>query len=120
MWVLIKALLAKWALFKILLKTLGSLAWLFPVALLLKTLGLPMLLLLLVLALPIFIVLALFGLPFILVLVVGGVLLAGFVALLTFGFTLLKILVPIILVVWVIRWLLGNGKKSNGADPATE
>lgn len=119
MWALIKSLLTQWALLKVLLKTLGSLAWLIPVAFILKTIGLPMLLLLLLLALPIFIVLALIGLPFILVIVVGVMLVAGLFLLLKVGFIALMIALPIMIVYWVVRWLWRNG-KTRGSDPATE
>ena len=120
MWTLIKSLLAKWALFQVLLRALGKLAWLLPIAFLLKAIGIPMLLLLLVLALPIFILLAVIGLPIVMVLVVGGVLIAGLMALLTFGFTVLKIALPIILIVWFVRWLLRDRGTNGGATPATE
>ena len=50
MWTLLKSLLTKWALFKVLLRTLGSLAWLIPIALILKAIGLPMLITLAILA----------------------------------------------------------------------
>lgn len=120
MWALLKSLLAQWALFKVLLKALGSLAWLLPVALLLKTIGLPMLVLLAVLALPIFLVLALVGLPIMFALFIGVLLLVGFFFLLTLGITILKIVVPIVLVVWLLRWLFGNGHGHRGADPTTE
>lgn len=118
MWTLLKALLAKWALIKLLLRTLGSLTWLIPVAFILKSIGLPMLLLLLLLALPIFIVLALIGLPFILVIVFGVMLIAGLFLLLKIGFIVLMFALPIMLVYWVVRWLTRNG-RSHG-DPATE
>jgi hypothetical protein len=119
MWALLKSLLTQWALFKVLLKALGSLAWLVPVAFILKVIGLPMLTLLLILALPIFLVLALFGLPLVLVVVVGGLLIAGFFALLSLGIAVLKIALPIVLIVWVVRWLL-KSRENHGTDPATE
>jgi len=119
MWTLLKALLAKWALLKLILKSLGSLAWLIPVAFILKSIGLPMLLLLLLLALPVFIVLALIGLPFILVIVVGVMLIAGLFLLLKIGFIVLIFALPIMVVYWVVRWLMRNG-TSRGSDPATE
>jgi hypothetical protein len=120
MWTLIKSLLTNWALLKVLLRTLGKLSWLLPIAFILKAIGIPMLILLLVLALPIFILLALIGLPFVLVLVFGGLLIAGFMALLAFGFTVLKIALPIILIVWVVRWLFRDRGTNGGATPATE
>ncbi|HEX7121566.1 MAG TPA: hypothetical protein VF178_04280 [Gemmatimonadaceae bacterium] len=115
MWALLKSLLAQWALFKLLLKALGSLAWLIPVAFLLKAIGLPMLILLAVLALPVFLVLAIVGLPAMAVLVFGVLLLLGFLALLSIGIAVLKIVIPILLVVWLVRWLLRNGRRE-GTD----
>ena len=49
MWTLIKGLLLKWALLKWLLKSLGSLGILVPVAFVLKMIGLPVLMVLAVL-----------------------------------------------------------------------
>lgn len=120
MWALLKSLLGQWALFKVLLKALGSLAWLLPIAFLLKAIGLPMLVLLAVLALPIFLILALVGLPLMFVLITGIILLAGFFFLLTLGIAVLKIVIPVVLVVWLLRWLFGNGNRHRGTDPTTE
>jgi len=117
MWTLLKSLLTKWALFKVLLRTLGSLAWLIPIALILKAIGLPMLILLAILALPIFIILAVIGLPFILVLVVGGLLIAGFFFLLSLGLAALKIAIPIMIIVWLVRWFTRDEPKP-GTDTA--
>ena len=50
MWVLLKSLLAQWAIVKLVLKAFGSLGWLLPLAFVLKALGLPLLLLLAALA----------------------------------------------------------------------
>ena len=119
MWALLKTLLSQWALFKVLLAALGRLAWLIPVAFILKTIGLPMLTLLLLLALPIFIVLALVGLPFIVVAIAGTLLVAGFFFLLSLGLTVLKIAIPIVLIVWIVRWFTRNGDRPK-TDPATE
>jgi hypothetical protein len=116
MWNLIKWLLAKWALWRILLKTLGSLAFLIPIALILKFIGLSILKVLAVMGLPIFIVLAVIGLPFILVFVFGGLLIALLFAVLTLGFAALKIALPIILVIWIVRWLT----RSRGDRPEND
>lgn len=118
MWALVKSLLAKWALFKILLKGLGPLAWLVPVAFLLKLIGLPVLLVLAILAAPVFILLAILGLPLMFVAVTGLLILVGLFALLAFGIAVLKIAIPIFIVYWLLRWAFRNGKKSH--DPATE
>lgn len=119
MWSLITSLLARWALFKLLLKTLGSMAWLLPVAFILKLIGLPVLIVLAILAAPIFIILAIIGLPIMFVIVAGIVLLVGFFFLLSMGLLVLKIAIPIILIYWLIRWLFRNGKK-NSIDPAVD
>ena len=119
MWSLITSLLAKWALFKLLLKTLGSMAWLLPVAFILKLIGLPVLIVLAILAAPVFIILAIIGLPIMFVVVAGIVLLVGFFFLLSMGLLVLKIAIPIILVYWLIRWFFRNGKK-NSIDPAVD
>lgn len=119
MWSLITSLLAKWALFKLVLKTLGSLGWLLPVAFLLKFVGLPVLAVLAILALPVFIVLAIVGLPIMFVVIAGILLLVGFFFMLSMGLLVLKIAIPILLLYWLFRWLFRNGKK-NSIDPATD
>jgi hypothetical protein len=119
MWSLITSLLAKWALFKLLLKTLGSMAWLIPVAFILKLIGLPVLIVLAILAAPIFIILAIIGLPIMLVIIAGIVLLVGFFFLLSMGLLLLKIAIPVVLIYWLFKWLFKNGRKSS-TDPAVD
>ena len=133
MWSLITSLLAKWALFKLLLKTLGSMAWLIPVAFILKLIGLPVLIVLAILAAPIFIILAIIGLPIMLVIIAGIVLLVGFffllsmgllllkiaIFLLSMGLLLLKIAIPVVLIYWLFKWLFKNGRKSS-TDPAVD
>jgi hypothetical protein len=116
MWVLIQSLLTKYALFKLLLKSLGSLAWLLPIAFILKVVGLPILAVLAILALPVFIILAIVGLPIMFVFIAGILLLVGFFALLSFGIMVLKIAIPVLLVYWLYRWWSRSGKK-NSIDP---
>ena len=119
MWNLITSLLAKWALFKLLLKTLGSLGWLLPVAFLLKLVGIPVLVVLAILALPVFIVLAIVGLPIMFVIVAGIMLLVGFFFLMSIGILALKIVIPILLVYWLMKWWFRNGKKPS-TDPSVD
>ena len=119
MWALIQSLLTKWALLRLLLKTLGSLGLLIPIAFILKVVGLPILAVLAVLALPVFIILAIVGLPIMFVFVAGILLLVGFFALLSFGIAVLKIAIPILIVYWLLKWWFRNGKKST-VDPATD
>jgi hypothetical protein len=119
MWSLITSLLAKLALLKLLLKTLGSLGWLVPIAFVLKLVGLPVLIVLAILAAPIFIILAIIGLPIMFVIVAGVMLLVGFFFILSMGLLVLKIAIPILIVYWLIRWFFRNGKK-NSIDPAVD
>lgn len=119
MWSLITSLLTKWALFKVLLKGLGSLGWLIPVAFILKFVGLPVLAVLAILAVPVFIILAIVGLPIMFAVVAGILLLVGFFALLSIGIAVLKIAIPLLLVYWLLRWWFRNG-KSDHVDPAVD
>ena len=115
MWALLKSLLAKWAFFKVLLKALGSLAWLIPIAFVLKAIGIPLLLLLLILGAPILIVLAVIGLPLLFVLVIGGLLISALFAILSIGLTALKIAIPIVIVVWIVNWFF-RAREGPGGD----
>jgi hypothetical protein len=116
MWTLIKGLLLKWEALLALLKSLGSLGIFLPIALLLKALGLKTLIILAILALPILIVLLILGLPLLLVFFMGSLLLGLIGSALSVGFAVLKIVLPIVLVVWVIRWLWG--RDHHGPRPA--
>jgi uncharacterized membrane protein YgcG len=115
----LKWLLARWALFKLLLKSFGALAWLLPIALLLKALGWPVLLVLTLLAIPLLIVLAVIGLPLLLIAAAAGIMLAIAFWVITTGILLIKLAVPILLLVWMIRmfrrWNRGRG---NGGSTA--
>ncbi len=114
MWALLKSLLLKWSLFKLLLKSLGSLAWLIPVAFVLKAIGLPVLIVLGILALPLIIILMVIGLPLLFIVIVGGGLLMVTFWIVSLGLMALKIALPIILIFWVIRWLFrrnGDGHR---------
>jgi hypothetical protein len=104
MWSLLKSLLLKWALVKTILKALGSLGWLLPLALVLKAVGLPVLMLLAVLAIPLVIVLAVLGLPLLLIVVVGGGLITFTMWLLSMGLFALKLALPFVLIYWIWRW----------------
>lgn len=118
MWSLIKAVLFKWALLKTLLRVLGSLGWLVPLAFILKLVGVPLLILLAVLALPLILVLAVLGLPLLLIAVVGGALLTFTLWIVSFGVIALKIALPIFLVVWLLRWWSNRPPESESPDAA--
>src|SRR5687768_5279095 len=123
MWSLVKTLLVKFALFRILLKGLGSLAFLIPLALLLKGIGWPLLVVLAVLAIPIFLVLLVIGLPIFIVLGIGGFLVSLLFMAMTVGAVFIKFLifvvVPIMLVWWLVKTVMGWGDKPKpGVDAA--
>jgi hypothetical protein len=103
----ITALVIRLAAIRWAIKTLLGVGVLVPVAMLLKVVGLPILAILAVLALPILFVLFLFGLPIFLVLIVGGLLLGGLFALLSFGLFAFKIFLFVVLPVWLV-WKLGG------------
>ena len=108
MWVVLKSLLAKWAILKLVLKAFGSLGWLLPLAFILKALGLPFLIMLAVLALPLLLVLAVIGLPVLLVVLVGGSLVTVTMWIVSIGVVALKLAIPLVLAYWVLTWMLGR------------
>jgi hypothetical protein len=115
---LLKWVLARFALFKLLLKSFGALAWLLPIAMLLKALGWPVLIVLGVLAVPLVIVLMIVGLPLLLVAAAAGIMLMIALWVVSTGLLIIKIAVPILLVVWLIRWLSGGSRdRGHGGAP---
>jgi hypothetical protein len=120
MWILLKSLLAKWAILKLVLQAFGSLGWLLPLAFVLKALGLPFLLLLAVLAIPLLLVLAVLGLPILLVVAIGGFLVTVTVWIVSLGLAALKLVLPLVLLYWVARWMFGRGDSGDVSTPATD
>lgn len=116
---LVKWILARVALFKLLLKSFGALAWLLPIALLLKAIGWPVLLVLAVLAVPLLVVLMVVGLPLLLVAAAAGVMLMIVFWVVSTGMLLIKIAVPVLLVLWLLRWLGGAGRDRGRDAKAT-
>ena len=119
---LLKWILARWALFKLLLKSFGALAWLLPIAMLLKALGWPVLVVLAILAVPLLIVLAVIGLPLLLMAGAAGIMLAIAFWVVTTGLLLIKIAVPILLLVWIFRLFrrMNRGRGNGGATARRE
>lgn len=76
-----------------------------PLAAVLKFIGLPVLFVLGLLGAPVFLVLGAIGLPMMLVLGIGGALIVALGLFLTLGILAIKIVLPIVLVVWFVRWL---------------
>jgi hypothetical protein len=89
---------------------------LLPVAGVLKFVGLPLLLVLGTLGAPLFLLLAAIGLPVLIVIGIGGTLLAALGVLLTLGVLAIKILLPIVLIVWLVRWIF---RRRPSAPPAS-
>jgi hypothetical protein len=117
MWALVKSLLMKWGLFKLLLKAFPSLAWLLPLAFILKAIGLPALIVLAIVAIPLVIILVIVGLPMLFVAVTGAIILAGIFFMLSLGIAVLKLAIPFIIIYFILKWVFKNKK---GSDPATE
>lgn len=76
-----------------------------PIAGVLEFIGIPLLIVLALLGAPLFLLLGAIGLPVLFVVGIGGALLLMLGVVLTLGVIAIKIALPIILVVWFIRWL---------------
>jgi len=118
-WLVLRIAAIRW-LFK-----LGGLAFLLPlVAMLLKTIGLPILMVLGVLAIPVLAILFLFGLPIFLVLVVGSMLMGLVGMVLSIGLAAVKIGLFVVLPIWLMWTLAGKiwkwGKKNGGDSSASD
>ena len=103
------------------LRSVGWLVALIPVAFLFKFVGLPLLAILAVIGLPLLVILLFLGLPIIVVLVLGSMLMAVVGAVLAIGIPLLKIILPIALVVWLVGWFWrrGRGDEPKADGPLT-
>ena len=121
MWLLLKGLALRF----VVGRTVGGmftalLFLLLPMAGVLKVVGLPLLMVLGVLGAPVFLLLGIIGLPILFVLGFGGILLLLIGGLLTVGLFAIKILLPIILVVWFVRWIFGRSKGVADGPPPPE
>jgi hypothetical protein len=121
MWTIVKA----WLLKLILKRSLGFvlaalLVILLPIAVALKMMGVPLLVVLLIVGVPLLLLLAVIGLPMLIV-AGGGMSILGMIsAILGFGLALLKIVVPILLIVWLLRWLFSDRNGKKGEQGGTE
>ncbi|MEP6730077.1 MAG: hypothetical protein ABJE10_05545, partial [bacterium] len=84
-----------------------------PIAAILKFIGLPLLIVLGVTGAPLFLLLAAVGLPVLLVVGIGGMIMLSVGVMLALGLMALKIALPIILIVWFVRWL----RRSRAPQP---
>jgi hypothetical protein len=112
MWTVLKALALRMAVGRTLGGMLATLfLFLVPLAGVLKVIGLPILIVLGVVGAPIFLLLAAIGLPVLVVVGFGGVILLLVGGLLALGILAIKIALPIILIVWLVKWWRGKPKK---------
>jgi hypothetical protein len=119
MWTVFKALALRFAIGRTLGGTLATLFLLLvPIAGVLKVVGLPILIVLGIVGAPLFLLLAAIGLPVLVVVGFGGVLLLFVGVLLTLGLIALKIALPIILIVWLVKWF--RGRKRGPSAPAAD
>lgn len=112
MWILLKALALRF----IVGRTVGGalamlLVVLVPFAGVLKFVGLPLLLILGLLGTPVVLLLGALGLPVMFALAIGAVLLAIIALLLTLGVLAVKFVLPLVLIVWFVRWIIGASRK---------
>jgi len=106
MWTVLKALALRLAIGRTLGGMLGTLFLLaVPLAGVLKVIGLPILIVLGIVGAPVFLLLAAIGLPALIVVGFGVVMMLLVGALLTLGLLALKIVLPIVLIVWLVKWL---------------
>lgn len=113
MWSILKTLLVQGVLAKTFLRSFGWLAWLIPAGFLLKVAGIPLLLVMVVLGAPVILLLLVIGLPIFVVLLFAAMILGILGTVLTVGIALAKIIIPIAVMVWVVRWFLGRGEPKS-------
>jgi len=114
MWMLLKGLALRF----VVGRTIGGLfatllLLIVPIAGVLKVIGLPVLIVLGVIGAPLFLLLAAIGLPVLLVLGIGSMLMFCVGILLALSVLAIKIILPIVLVVWLVRWI--RRKPKGGA-----
>ena len=115
MWLLLKGLALRFVVGRTVGGMFAALLFLLvPLAGVLKVVGLPLLMVLGVLGAPLFLLLGIVGLPILFVLAFGGMLLLLVGLVLTVGLFAIKILLPIVLIVWFVRWIFGRADRSAG------
>src|SRR3954470_6004842 len=82
-----------------------------PLAAVLKFIGLPILFILGIVGAPIFLLLGAVGLPGMLVVGIGGSIMLVVGLFLAVGLMLLKFVLPVVLVVWFVRWIMKRMKS---------
>lgn len=109
MWLLLKGLALRFAVGRSVGGLMGVLLLvLLPAAGVLKLVGLPLLLVLGTLGAPVFALLGMIGLPLLFVLGFGAMLMLLMGLVVTAGIFAIKIVLPIVLLVWFVRWMMGR------------
>jgi hypothetical protein len=118
-WFIVRVAAARW-----IFKLIGGFAFLVPLLVLLKTIGLPILGILSIVALPVLFMLFIFGLPIFLVLLVGGGLMTFLFFALTLGLIAVKVALFVVLPIWVVwklcTWIFRRGRKGDEPSTATD
>ena len=83
-----------------------------PLAAVLKFIGLPLLFVLGIVGAPLFLLLGAVGLPMALIVGIGGSIMLAVGLFLAVGLVVLKFLLPVILVVWFVRWIWRRNKET--------
>ena len=123
MWTVLKAVALRLAIGRTLGGMLGTLFLLLvPLAGVLKVIGLPILIVLGIVGAPVFLLLAAIGLPLLVVVGFGSVLMLLVGGLLALGVLAIKIALPIILIVWLVKWWRGKPKapEAPSSEPGVE
>lgn len=89
-----------------------------PLAGVLKFIGLPILLVLAIVGAPLFLVLGAIGLPAVFVVGIGGFILVFVGLIAALGIFALKIILPIMLVVWFVRWIMRRNRAAAAPSPS--
>jgi hypothetical protein len=122
MWSAIRWLVLRLAAIRWLFK-LGGLAFLIPIVMLLKAIGLPLLAVLSIIAIPLLILLFLFGLPIFLVFLAGGAIMGILSLVVTIGVAALKIGIFVVLPIWLtfklFSWIFRRGKNGGSSSDST-
>ena len=115
MWLLLKGLALRFAIGRSVGGLMGVLLLvLLPAAGALKLVGVPLLLVLGTLGAPVFALLGMIGLPLLFVIGFGAILLLMVGLVVTAGIVAIKIVLPIVLLVWFVRWM--SGRTGDPAD----
>jgi hypothetical protein len=120
MWLLLKGLALRFIVGRTLGGMMGALlVLLVPIAGILKFIGLPILLVLGLLGAPLFLLLGAIGLPMLFVLGIGAVVIMVLGVVLALGVLAIKFVLPIVLIVWFVRWVWRALRRSNAGPPAS-